>query len=152
MKHSMLLFMVILTAIELNTPNACSQDTSGVQNNIKTDTGKYALLYVYRQRAFVASLGSYDVHVDDSVVATVKNNSKFIIKLYKEGPTSIWAKTESKRSVTINVKFGHEYFLKCGYSTGMFVMRPQLDLIYPEQGHLDFDAIEEKRSKKDKNN
>ena len=147
MKLYQLLAVIILATIELNTSAAYAQDTSTVLNTIKTDTGKYALLYVYRKRALAASLGKYDIHVDDSIVGTASNNSKFMVRLYKEGPTSIWAKTESKRSVTVDVKFGQEYFLQCGYSSGLFLLRPQLDLIYPGQGRLDFDAIEDKKQK-----
>ena len=71
-------------------------------------------------------------------VGRVKNNSKFVVKLYQEGPTEIMARTEAKTYVKIDVKFGKKYYLKCGITTGVFVGRPDLMLVYPEQGELDY--------------
>lgn len=147
MKHFLFQAMMVLSTLTLNTSKAYSQDTAANRSTIKADSIKYATLYIYRKRALVASLGSYDVHVGDSIAGTAFNNSKFSVKLYKEGPTTLWAKTEKKVSVNIDVKFGQEYFLQCGYSAGLFIMRPQLDLIYPGQGRMDYDAIEEKKPK-----
>ena len=110
------------------------------------DSTRYALLYVYRPRNFTGSAVVYDLKMTNPVaknlfVGRVKNNSKFVVKLHQEGTTEIFAVTESKRVVTINVKFGHKYYLKCGVTTGFFVGRPELNLVYPEQGELDFDNI-----------
>jgi len=107
------------------------------------DSTKYALLYVYRPRNFVGSIMSYKLKVSNGtykemVVGSVKNNMKFVVKLYQEGPTEIYAQTEAKTVVKLNVKFGSSYYLKCGISMGAFVGRPALDLIYPAQGELDY--------------
>lgn len=149
---------LLVTVIGLNTGIAWSQDTASInKNNTKTaieatnaDTVKYALLYVYRPRNYVGSIVDYDIHVGDSTVGNIKNNSKFVVKLYNEGPTTFWAKTEQKRSINVNVKFGQEYFLKCAVTTGILMGRPEINLVYPEQGRLDFEGIEVKKSKKDK--
>lgn len=109
----------------------------------KPDTMKYALLYVYRPKNMLGFAISYDLKVSNAMfkdmsVGRVKNNTKFIVKLYQEGPTEILARTEAKSFVNVNVKFGAKYFLKCGLTTGLFVGRPELSLIYPEQGELDY--------------
>ena len=115
------------------------------------DTAHYATLYIYRLKNFVGSMVGYNIHVNDSVVCRIKNNTKFMVKLYKEGPTEIWAETEQKRKVKVDVKFGQEYFLKCGLSMGVFVGRPEIMLVYPEQGRLDYDNLDAKNTRKAKN-
>jgi hypothetical protein len=120
--------------------------TDSLSVGVQIDSTKYATLYVYRPSNFVGSFIGYNLHITnlaikDSIIGRAKNNSKFIVKVYQEGKTQIFAQTESKRAVNIDVKFGRKYFLKCGIATGIFVGRPQLDLIYPEQGELDYDNV-----------
>jgi len=110
---------------------------------VSSDTSQYALLYVYRPRNFTGSAISYDIKLTNSVlnksyIGRINNNSKFVVKLYQEGKTEIFASTESTRSVLLNVKFGQKYYLKCGVTTGIIVGRPELNLVYPEQGELDY--------------
>ena len=59
----------------------------------------------------------------------------------RKGPTEIWAKTEIKSSVKINVQFGQEYYLKSSITTGIMGGRPELNQIYLEQGKLDFENV-----------
>jgi hypothetical protein len=125
--------------------NAKTQIDSASMKN-KADTIKYALLYVYRPRNYVGSLISYDLNISnalvkESKVGRVNNNSKFVVKLYQEGKIQIFAQTESKRAVNIDVKYGKKYYLKCGLTMGILVGRPELNLIYPEQGELDYDNV-----------
>jgi S-adenosylmethionine hydrolase len=129
----------------LKTKRIIQKDTASTK--IQADSVKYALLYVYRPGNFVGAIMSYNLKMTntlftDSIIGKVKNNSKFIVKLYQEGKTELWAKTESKKSVFINVKFGQKYYLKCGITMGIFVGRPNLNLIYPEQGVLDYENVE----------
>lgn len=98
------------------------------------DKPKFAILYVYRPDAFRGSLVSYDVHLysprsGDTVVCRAKNNTSYVIKLYKEGNYNIWAKTaESECMTKVSVKYGEEYFLKCSIQMGTFVGDPYIDL------------------------
>lgn len=149
---------IFISIFGFNTNVAHSQDTAVVNRTINNpviqnsnaDTVKYALLYVYRPRNYVGSLVNYDIHVGDSTVGNIKNNSKFVVKLYNEGTTTFWAKSEQKRIINVTVKFGQEYFLKCAVTTGILVGRPEINLVYPDQGRLDFESIEVKKSKKNK--
>src|SRR6266542_932422 len=125
----------------LNKLSVVLNDTTAL-NETTDSAAHYATLYVYRVRNFVGSMVGYKLHVNDSDVCKIKNNSKYAIKLYKEGITEIWAKTEKKASVKIDVKFGKEYYVRCGLTTGIFAGRPQLNMIAPEQGKLDFDNVE----------
>jgi hypothetical protein len=112
-----------------------------------TDTIPYATLYVYRQKHWGGAHVSYDLHIEDSIICRVRNDSKYIIKLYKEGKTIFWAKTEKKATKEIDIKYGMAYYLKCDVTTsGVFVMRPTLQLMYTDYGEFDFKGVEGKNS------
>jgi hypothetical protein len=148
MKRTMILFyaLVFIGCI-------CNAQIDTVKNTsnkliIKgvTDTSKYALLFVYRNKNFSGSIVGYDLKINNSCfkdycIGRVKNNSKFVVKLYQEEKTEIFATTATKRNVYINVKYGQKYYLKCGVTMGLVVGRPELNLVYPEQGELDFENV-----------
>lgn len=103
----------------------------------------YAILNVYRfsgPGAFV----SYDLYLGDSVICRVKNNFKTTIKITKDGLNSLWAKTEAKAEVPIDVKFGKEYYLRCSTLMGAFVGRPKLELLNKKTGKSEFDNFKPK--------
>lgn len=152
---SALLFVIVSyaqTTVSTNSTDslvavkyAGGQTDSTIINSV-SDTTQYALLYVYRPKNFVGSVVSYKLKMTNSketelVLGTVKNNSKFVVKLYQEGVAELIAKTEAKSVVKIDVKFGSKYYLKCGVSIGAFVGRPDLNLIYPAQGELDYEGM-----------
>ena len=112
-----------------------------------TDSIPSATLYVYREKHRVGAHLSYDLYDGDSVICRVRNDSKYIIKLYKEGKTLFWAKTERKAMKEIDIQFGKEYYLKCDVSKfGVFVMSPALQLMYEEYGKFEFKGVEGKNS------
>ena len=111
------------------------------------DSIKYATLYVYREKHWGGAHLSYDLYEDDSVICRVRNDSKYTIKLYKEGKILFWAKTERKATKEIDIQFGKEYYLKCDVSKfGVFVMSPVLQLIYEEYGKFEFKGVEGKNN------
>jgi len=149
---SLLLFIFVCNAQTDSTKHQTDSLIMSVSNTIPidsstiktaSDTTQYALLYVYRPKNMVGFAISYELKVSDSIssevpVGRVKNNSKFVVKLTQEGMTDIIARTESKKVVKLNVKFGAKYYLKCGITMGVMVGRPELNLVYPEQGELDY--------------
>lgn len=144
-------FKLLLISILIG-PSLFAQSDSTNNDQSGDNSKSYATLHVYRQKNFVGSMISYNLSVNDSTVCRVKNNSKYIIRLYKEGETELTAKTEKKSAVRINVEFGKEYYLKCGVKTGIMAGRPQLELIYPEQGKLDFQNVEGRNKESEKEN
>jgi len=64
------------------------------------------------------------------------------VKLYQEGKNELFAYTESKRAILLNVKFGQSYYLKCGLSSGVLQARPELQIVSNEQGLLEFESVE----------
>ncbi|HVU96615.1 MAG TPA: hypothetical protein VHE34_15405 [Puia sp.] len=104
------------------------------------DHPNYAILYAYRPSG-VGPLIGYNLHLGDSVICRMKNNSKYEIRLYKEGPTTLWASKESKSSIPLTVKFGEEYYLKCVLLMGAFVGEPRLGLIAKGPGETTYESI-----------
>lgn len=102
-------------------------------------TANYALIYVYRLGG--APLVSYTVHLGDMELCKVKNKTYEKIMVYTDGPNELWAKTESRESIPINVEFGKEYYLRCNVAMGLFVGRPTLTLVDSHTGRSEFQAM-----------
>jgi hypothetical protein len=110
---------------------------------IVDSTWNYAKLFVYRPGGFGALVG-YDLYLGDLVICRVKNNSKQEIKITKKGMNSLWAKTEAKSEIPIDIEFGREYYLKCMVEKGIMVGRPQLQLVDRMQGESQCNSIKSK--------
>jgi hypothetical protein len=91
---------------------------------ILPENAPYSLLYVSRRRNGLGTLVQYNLHADDDKLCRVKNGSTDTIKLYKEGRINLWARTESRKEVFIDMEPGKIYFLKCGVAMGLFVGHP----------------------------
>jgi len=107
----------------------------------------YAIINVYRQGG-QGFLINYDLHLGDSVICNVKSNSCQSIKIYKDGLNSLWAKTEAKSEMPINIEFGKIYYVRCSIKMGAFVGRPQVELVDTKLGKSEFTAIQNKKDKK----
>jgi hypothetical protein len=122
------------------------EDLKNIETNktaIIDSTWDYAILYVYRPSG-VGAFVSYDLYLGDQVICKVKNNSKQEIKITKKGKNILWAKTESKSEVPIDIEFGREYYLRCTMVMGIMVGRPQLQLVDRIQGKSEYDSIKGK--------
>ncbi len=153
-KHFLLIAVLLILSAAFNQP-VFAQDTIKTQDTAKinkpestglTDERQFATIYIYRPRNFTGSAISYNIYLNDSLVCHIKNNTKYAIRVYKEGSVELSAKTEQKRKVNLNLKFGGEYYLKCGVTMGVLVGRPDLNLIFPEQGRLDFENLDAKNT------
>lgn len=108
-------------------------------------TWDYALLHVYRPKSHTGSLIGYDVYLGDSILCRATNNSKHTIKVRKKGMNSIWAKTESKTEVPIDVEYGKTYYLRCEIITGIMVGRPQMTWVGHQTGRAEYELIKSKK-------
>lgn len=113
------------------------------KNTLVDSTWNYAKIYVYRSGGPGALVG-YDVYLGDSVIWRAKNKSKQEINITKKGLNSIWAKTESKVEIPIDVEFGRVYYLRCSMGMGVMVGRPQLQLVDQTRGKSEYNSIKEK--------
>jgi len=103
----------------------------------------YAVLNVYRYSG-IGPLINYDLHLGDSVLCRVKNNFKTTLHITKEGLNSLWAKTEAKSEVPVDIKMGKVYYLRCSVSMGLFVGRPNIELVDQYEGKSEFESFNAK--------
>ncbi|MGI6479050.1 MAG: hypothetical protein ACOX0M_06365 [Salinivirgaceae bacterium] len=103
----------------------------------------YAILNVYRYGGYGAAV-NFDLYLGDSVICRVINNFKTTLYIKKDGRNTLWAKTEAKSEVPINVKMGKTYYLRCSIGMGAFVGRPQLELVDNKTGKIEFESFNAK--------
>jgi hypothetical protein len=114
------------------------------------DSAAYALLYVYRPNALGGSFVSYNLYLDDSLLCRVKNNTRFIFKLYKEGLAKVSAKAGVTYNVELNVKFGESYYIFCALDAGFPHSTPHLLIKDESIGSKDFEMVKGRKGKKEK--
>ena len=107
----------------------------------------FALLHVYRH-SVVGALISFDLHLGDTVICRVNNKWKKTIKIRKDGLNTLWARTEVKKELPINIKFGNEYYVRCGITMGAFVGRPNIELVDIQTGRAEFQSIKLRKGNK----
>ena len=113
------------------------EEDSWRKNNPDLD---YALLHIYRFGGMGALIG-YDLYLGDSLLCRVKHNWKETIQITKAGSNSLWAKTETKEEIPINIELGKEYYVRCGIGTGILVGRPTITLVDEKSGKYEFESI-----------
>ena len=79
--------------------------------------------------------------VNNEKVFKAKNNSSAEVKIKKNGTYEICAKTESKASITLDIELGMEYYICCSLGMGAFVGRPELSLVDPSIGKIEYEKI-----------
>jgi len=113
-----------------------------VEEEVLSDVD-YAILNVYRYSGPGALVG-YDLYLGDSIICRVKNNFKTTIHIKKDGLNTLWASTEAKLEVPIDIKMGKTYYLRCGITMGAFVGHPKLELIDGKTGKAEFESFKAK--------
>jgi hypothetical protein len=94
----------------------------------------YALLHLYRPGKMTGFLIGYDVHVGDSVSYRARNGSQGEVRRSVPGPVKLWAKTEAREEITLDVQPGREYYVRCTLGAGAVVGRPHLQQVSVSQG------------------
>ena len=100
-----------------------------------------ALLHIYRPKSMAGMAISYDLHLDNDVVFKVKNNSKTTIRITEEGLIKLWAKTESKVELPVDIQLGNEYYIQCGIKMGLVVGRPTMKIVSSKEGRTQYAKI-----------
>ena len=124
--------------------NENTEDIAAAQNLVQdsitktkfSDSSAVAILYVYRLHDLLGALISYDIRINDSIICRLKNNSRYEIKLYKEGKAVIGIKSKSKEAVTFDIKPGEVYFFKFIPNS-----RPKLNIIDKTRGRVEYEAL-----------
>jgi hypothetical protein len=89
------------------------------------------LVYFYRPSAYLGGGMSYDVKTGETVITTLPNGGYYPY-FSAPGEKEFWAQTESKSSVTLDVKAGKTYYIKGEIGVGFLVGRPHLMVVAPE--------------------
>lgn len=123
MKFSKLLLLVPTLFLA-----ACAASGTPFQRitDIPKDKG---VVYVYRPNSIMGAAVHYDVHAaNDEVICDLIRNG-YCLYYAKPGELELWGKTESKSSITVDVKSGQEHFVKGGLSMGFMVGRPNFSAV-----------------------
>lgn len=104
----------------------------------------YAILHIYRISS-VGPLVSYNLYLGDSLLCRVSNRFKESLEIRKRGLNKLWARTESRAEVPIDVEFGREYYLRCSVDMGLMVGRPDIVLVDPKVGKFEYESVKEKK-------
>jgi hypothetical protein len=100
----------------------------------------YATLYFYRLKDTMAFVTAYNVHMNgDSIVCKVKSRSRDSVNVYSDGPVTLWAATERRTELKIDVKTGNKYYIRCGLRKGEIRMVPVLELVNNEMGKTEYE-------------
>lgn len=114
----------------------------------KTDSNllnvDYAVLKIYRQNP-LGSAVKYNLYLGDSLICRVSNKWKTTINIKKIGHQTLWAKTEAKEELPIEIKQGKEYYIRCSVTMGAFIGRPKLELIDSDSGKTEFELVKQKK-------
>ncbi|MBI4490053.1 MAG: DUF2846 domain-containing protein [Deltaproteobacteria bacterium] len=97
---------------------------------------RMGLVYIYRPSSFVGGGVSYDVKVGETVITTLYNGGYYPY-FAKPGELELWARTEAKSAVTLDVKAGEIYYVKGTVGVGFFVGRPHLIVVPKSVGETE---------------
>jgi len=122
MKYLFLLSLLLLTGCASLGP---------VYSKVDKIPDNAGLVYFYRPSSFVGGGVSYDIKNGDTVITTLYNGGYYPY-FSAPGEKEFWAKTESKSSITLDVKTGQTYYVKGEVGVGFFVGRPHLMVVAPE--------------------
>ena len=125
LKRSTVCFLISIIAFLVL--NGCASLGPQFQKVEATPTEK-GLVYIYRPSSFIGGGVSYDVKVGETAVTTLYNGGYYPY-LSSTGEVEFWAKTESKSSVTLDVRAGQTYYIKGTVGVGIFVGRPHLMIV-----------------------
>lgn len=73
-----------------------------------------ATLYIYRPGKYVESGDDCTIYYNDTAICTMTNKSAYMIRLLREGPTTLTARIgKQEMAVKLDVKYGEKYYLRC---------------------------------------
>jgi hypothetical protein len=100
---------------------------------VETIPEAVGLVYIYRPMSPIGSGVSYEVRADGVPLVTLLSGEYFVYYA-QPGEVEFSARTESTSAITVDIKAGQTYYLKCTLSVGITVGRPQLVIVSPAIG------------------
>ena len=120
---------------------ALKEKTSYLKRHFN-DTSSYAIVYLYRPNKVWGMAASYYVYCDQDFIYPAMNNSKIAYKIYKQGPTRIFAKLNKvEASVPLDIKFGKKYYIECLLDNSSPKTTAVLKLKEEEKGQMEFEGL-----------
>jgi len=122
MKYLLLLSLLLVTGCASLGP---------VYSKVDKIPDNAGLVYLYRPSSFIGGGVAFDIKTGETVIATLHNGGYY--PYYSPpGEIEFWAKTESRSSVTLDVKTGQTYYIKGEIGVGFIVGRPHLMVVAAE--------------------
>ena len=137
--HADVLFVVDTT--NFATAQSAFEKWFGIQ--IPEDTAHYALVYTYMLPNKQNIYGNYLVRSDIGNMGRMSDNTRYVTKVYKQGKLRIWAFTEKKGEIFIDVQAGQTYYIKCLAKPGSVTGVPGFMLMPTEKGKEEYNSIKE---------
>ena len=129
-----------LAGVSINS-SSLTLKTSEETTSETVSNGEYALLHIYRLPKAVGALMNYNIHIDKEVICRASNNWKTTVKVSTFGIKTLWAKTETKEEVSVDLVPGGVYYLRCSIKMGVLTGRPTLELVDNSIGESEFNSI-----------
>lgn len=102
----------------------------------------YALLYIYRLKDTLALEPSYDLHKgNDSIICRVKRKMQKAVKIYDTGTITLWAKSGQRTEITLNIRPGENYYLRCGLKHGDLKLIPFMEVMDKTKGAYEYGKL-----------
>ena len=127
--------------LRVQDPEALVLEESQV---INSDHPDYAIVYFYRDGSAAGAFVNYTVNIGEEKVYRCKPGTKAEVKIFEEGTVEIWARTEARVTVPLQVKLGGEYYVRCSVDMGAFVGRPNLEQVSASSGKAEYGLIDSK--------
>ena len=109
----------------------CITTLGPVYSKVDKIPDNVGLVYLYRPSPLFEQGLSFDVKTGETVITSLKKGGYF--PYYSApGEKEFWAKTETKSSVTLDVKAGQIYYIKGELGLGILLPRPHLMVVAPE--------------------
>ena len=89
-----------------------------------------ATVYVYRPSRFAGAAAFFTVNAGEKPIAKLYNGGYFAYTA-TPGELELWAATESKSSVTLDLKAGDVKYVKGTIGIGFLIGRPNLTVVEP---------------------
>ena len=121
------ILLTVLAGFALLVLNGCAT-TGPAYTSVESVPADKALVYIYRKPSFVGGGVYFDIHDGDQVVTTLRNGGYFPY-IRDPGEVELWAKTESRSSVTLDLKPGDIQYVKGEVGIGFLVGRPTLSVV-----------------------
>jgi hypothetical protein len=104
-------------------------------------------VFLYRESKLKGAIITYNVYYNDSTLVGTIKNGVVVSFVAPEGMAKFSAKTESKRSVFINVKPGETYYIKCDIVMGAMAGNPSFRQVNREVAEPVINSILSKKQK-----